>query len=228
MRPPRPIPTPTAQVAPSAHVRRGAVPADTLFRGLTRRLGRLLLAAGADPNSKDRYGNTPLHWAAANAPTTALPLLLAGGGDPYQINNNTGWTPLHVAALFDKGDALQLLLARGGDPNLADKTGYTPLHRAVKEGYIRVVELLLAGGADPNSKNNQSETPLHRAVKEGYIRVVELLLQHGADVHIKDVFGRAALDVPRTRGSQEIRALLQAAAGVLSSSSPTRHGSTKL
>ena len=42
-----------------------------------------LIAAGADPNAREKYGNTPLHWAARHSNNSAVvEKLIAGGADP--------------------------------------------------------------------------------------------------------------------------------------------------
>ncbi|MCW5627086.1 MAG: ankyrin repeat domain-containing protein, partial [Burkholderiales bacterium] len=65
-----------------------------------------LLAAGADPAARDRYGNVPLH-------RTFHPALLVVG---IEVRNTDGLTPLHTAALDDSVSRLRALLEHGADP----------------------------------------------------------------------------------------------------------------
>jgi ankyrin repeat protein len=54
-----------------------------------------LLKKGADPNTKDKKGRTPLHWAAPyKGHVEVVKLLLEHGADP-NIKNKYGRTPLH-------------------------------------------------------------------------------------------------------------------------------------
>ncbi|MDL2283611.1 ankyrin repeat domain-containing protein [Oxalobacter sp. OttesenSCG-928-P03] len=56
----------------------------------------ILLAAGASPNSLNRYGRTPLHVAARYADTSIVQRLLAAGADP-NLADKDGETPLDEA-----------------------------------------------------------------------------------------------------------------------------------
>ena len=90
---------------------------------------RLLLAAGANPNTVDRYGWTPLHAAVFRGHEEIIQLLLAAGADPNAGDQQYGWTPLHYTASFGCEEIVQLLLAAGADPRLRTD-GETPAQGA--------------------------------------------------------------------------------------------------
>ena len=107
------------------------------------------LAAGADVNSKDWYGYTPLHIAAArNSPIEIAELLLANGAD-VNAKDYFGSTPLHIAADEGCESITELLLSEGVNVNAKDKAGETPLNRALvhhhlhKENSKKKIALLL-------------------------------------------------------------------------------------
>jgi ankyrin repeat protein len=61
-----------------------------------RRMTRLLLGYGADPNAQDSKGNTGLLCVAEYSNVEAVELMLKHGGDP-EIRNNKGETPISRA-----------------------------------------------------------------------------------------------------------------------------------
>ena len=76
--------------------------------------------------SKDTYGSTPLHDAAANSSSPAmLEVLLKAGADVY-AKDKCGNTPLHLAASFSAVAEVEVLLKAGADPSAIDNAGKTP------------------------------------------------------------------------------------------------------
>jgi len=65
---------------------------------------KTILAAGADPNSRDEDGLTPLHLAVREECDEVIRLLVDAKAD-LMSPCNSGWTPLHDAACF-RGDSL--------------------------------------------------------------------------------------------------------------------------
>ena len=57
---------------------------------------RYLLAVGADPNSVDKSGASPLHRAVRTRSSPAVRALLEGGANPT-VPNGSGTTPLQLA-----------------------------------------------------------------------------------------------------------------------------------
>ena len=73
-----------------------------------------LLDAGANPQAKDSYDNTPLHWAAGSSygNPAALQFLLAAGAD-FNARTSEGETPLDVATRKENWSAVQTLQDNG-------------------------------------------------------------------------------------------------------------------
>jgi hypothetical protein len=134
-----------------------------------------LLAAGADAESKDSYGQTPLSWAAESGYEAVVKLLLAAGAD-VESKDSKGQTPLSWAAQQGYEAVVNLLLAAGADAESNESNyGQTPLSWAAENGHEAVVKLLLAAGADTESKDRDGRTPLWWAAKRGHKAVVKLL-----------------------------------------------------
>ena len=103
------------------------------------------------------------------------------------------------------------LLRLGAEPDSPDiLSGYTPLHNAIAARDAEVVTLLLDHGADIEHCNNTvGQSPLLTAVLVGSAEIVRLLLDRGADPKLADTDHQSVADVARTKGFQEIAALLE-------------------
>jgi hypothetical protein len=97
---------------------------------------RKLLDAGADVHARNRFGDQPLHAAAAGIPGSSM------------------WNPSAQAA------TIFCLIEAGAEPNAADKRGVAPLHRAVRTRCATAVRTLLECGADPARQNKSGSTPM--------------------------------------------------------------------
>ena len=96
------------------------------------RRSRRCLRAGADPDARGRYGNTPLHHAALGGHAAAIAALLEAGADPDARAWN-GATPLHDAAGDGDAAAIVALLEAGADPGARNEDGLTPFDVLVEE-----------------------------------------------------------------------------------------------
>ena len=67
---------------------------------------KLLLQLNADPNTKNKYGSTPLHWASLCGYVDMARLLLQFNADPNTKNKN-GDTPLHWASNHETKQLLE-------------------------------------------------------------------------------------------------------------------------
>lgn len=80
---------------------------------------RFLLQFGADPNLRDRDGNSPLMTAVSLGNSDLIPILIAGKAN-VNLANNRGETPLIRAVQIRNAAAVRDLLAAGADPDQAD------------------------------------------------------------------------------------------------------------
>jgi O-glycosyl hydrolase/ankyrin repeat protein len=118
-----------------------------------------LINAGANVNSTNPEGMTPLHLAAANT-------FLKFGS---------------VATL--QSDKINALINAGANVNAKDSNGRTPLIWAAMQGAIRglsedtgIVQTLLNRGADPSVKDNGGKTALDWANEEGYSQIAAAII----------------------------------------------------
>lgn len=151
---------------------------------------RLLLEAGADVNTKNRYQETALTLAAAEGHTQVVSVLLDWGAE-VNLVNEFGDTPLLDAAWGEHEDTLRLLLAKGADPNVPNGIGHTAITTTLWFPRNRILAILLEGGANPNLRDTEGLTSLMLGLYDE--EAVRLLLKHGADFTLRDDRGRTAL-----------------------------------
>ncbi|XP_050456122.1 BRCA1-associated RING domain protein 1-like [Cataglyphis hispanica] len=87
---------------------------------------KYLLIAGANPNTKDNAGWTPLQEIVNYGYIEICQLLLSCGALP-NMSGYKNRTPLHEAVEFDKIEEAKLLLAHQADRNLCDQYGKKPI-----------------------------------------------------------------------------------------------------
>ena len=148
----------------------------------------LLLDHGANVNTTDFFGDTPLHRAVTR---NVIALLLERGAN-INARNRMGETPLHCAT--GNYEAVEILLDKGADIEAITYRGNTLFHEAVLSNNIEVVRLLLSLGMDIEATNIKGNTVLHEAVlNNNNIEVVRLLLSLGMDIEATNIGGHTAL-----------------------------------
>ena len=167
----------------------------------------ILLQHGANPDSKNNEGHTPLSECIGLNLYQMTAFFLKHGANPNTADAD-GSFPLHKAAVLCRTETAALLLDHGADINARDNTGETPLHAAAAAGKTATETLLLERGADINARDNTGETPLHAAVAAGETDFATLLLDHGADVDAADIKGRTPLHLSVFRGTWPVTKFL--------------------
>jgi ankyrin repeat protein len=117
------------------------------------------IADGADANTKDDDGRTPLHYAANEGHMKIAGLLISKGADLNAKDKIRG-TPLHYAAAYEHKEIVELIIAADADLKAKDEEGATPLHNAAFIGNKEIAQLLIAKGANVNAKDDVGDTPL--------------------------------------------------------------------
>jgi len=85
-----------------------------------------LIIAGADINSADNMGRTPLHFAAMAGHSDIMELLIAKGA-MIEARTNTGYTPLSMTVENNNYLAARLLIGSGADVNSQISNSLNPL-----------------------------------------------------------------------------------------------------
>ena len=169
-----------------------------------------LLKRGANINTKDSTGRTPLHAASYNDHINIVNFLISNGAD-VNAKSNVDATPLHMASYSGHADIVNFLVSKGANVNAKDNGGRTPLHAASYNGHADIVSFLIGKGADINAKaiNDYGVTPLHVASFKGHVDIVEILISKGADVNVKDNNGKTPLNLAADKGNADVIEILK-------------------
>ncbi|CAG2014421.1 unnamed protein product [Fusarium graminearum] len=127
--------------------------------------------------SKNNFGETLLHYAAAGAKRDIVEFLLSQGLDVNGINTN-GWTPLHCA----------LTPARQG----SQLNGFS---KSTSEA-LEIAKILLLHGANPRAVTAEGWTPLHclslfaskKKENTELGQFVDNMIHRGVDIHARATF----------------------------------------
>jgi serine/threonine protein kinase/ankyrin repeat protein len=172
----------------------------------------LLLAAGANPNSKNDSGDVPLlrllgggFLPLEDHHRKALALLLSPSYKTKVTVTPLGTQnkPLHLAIRRKDPWVVGMLLEKDHSVIESENSeGLTPLLLAARlwsppmtSDQLEILDLLLEKRANVNVKMDlTNKTPLHIAISHGLIDAIERLLEHGADVNSQASDGKTAKD----------------------------------
>lgn len=187
------------------------------------------VAMGALINANDRFGHSPLHYAAYRGNAYIVDYLLRNGGDPNTRGNHLS-TPLHSAAWGKNQEVVELLLEDGAEVDAQTDEQETPVMTATLRGQLETVETLLAlsanvhavdaygsnlmdlAGASGNIKivellkglGVKSSYPLHLAAGTGDFNQIRSLLKAGRLINEQDSFGATPLLVATVAGREDV------------------------
>ncbi|XP_011409906.2 PREDICTED: protein phosphatase 1 regulatory subunit 16A-like [Amphimedon queenslandica] len=87
---------------------------------------KAFVSDGGSVNTKDKYGASALHIAAANGYIEVMELILSQPKVNINIQDNEGWTPFHAAVCWEQREAMKLLAEKNADLEMQDIHGDTP------------------------------------------------------------------------------------------------------
>ena len=147
---------------------------------------QVFIGAGADIETKNDKGRSPLLLASLSGALTTVKMLVEAGADVRATDDNRA-TCLMFAAYHGHTDTVRYLVGLPEvDLNHQDTKNYTALHYAVQEKHADVVQVLFDAGADIETKNDEGRSPLLLASISGELTTVKMLVEAGADVRVTD------------------------------------------
>jgi uncharacterized protein len=173
----------------------------------------LAIRDGADLETRDKRGRTPLLVAVTEDQLAVARLLIYLGADPDALDDQHD-TPWLVTGVTGSVDMLEVLLPARPDLTIRNRFGGTSLIPASERGHVAYVRRAVRTGIDINHVNDLGWTALLEAVILGdgskrYQQIVTILLGAGADPRIADRDGVTPLQHASRRGQSEVAMILR-------------------
>ena len=172
----------------------------------------LAVRAGADLESRDERGRTPLLLASAADRVEVARLLVALGADPDALDDRHD-TPWLVTGVTGSVPMLEALLPAEPDLTIRNRFGGVSVIPASERGHVEYVRRVVRTGIDVDHVNDLGWTALLEAVLLGdgsarYQEIVTILLAAGADPRLADRSGVTASEHARQRGQDAVAQIL--------------------
>lgn len=173
----------------------------------------LAVRAGADLETRDDRGRTPLLVAVTEDELAVARLLVHLGADPDALDDRHD-TPWLVTGVTGSVAMADVLLPAHPDLGIRNRFGGVSLIPASERGHLEYVRRVVKTDIEVNHVNDLGWTALLEAVILGdgtrrYQQVVASLIAAGADRELPDRDGVTALEHAQRRGYEAIAHLLR-------------------
>jgi len=142
-------------------------------------VAQLLIDAGADVDSKDSYGRTPLYTKAAQADWVSL--LLERGADVNTESKFGNSVVMHaVDGIYRDKDwsVVRLLVEAGANLERKNNMGFTVLHK-IRGDNAALAKYLVGAGADVTIASNSGDLPICFALADNAKNLISFFLIRG-------------------------------------------------
>lgn len=174
----------------------------------------VLVARGADLESRTSFHYTPLHLAASNSRPEICRRLVELKAD-VASTTNLQRSAISMASINADFEVVNALIQLGSPVDIQEVDGSTPIMSAATSGSVEVMEALVKAGATIQVKNLKAQTPLSKAIQNNQLKAATYLLDRRADVMEADSRGMAPLHLAALNGYTEmVQVLLDAKADV--------------
>ncbi|MDE3060479.1 MAG: ankyrin repeat domain-containing protein [Pseudomonadota bacterium] len=168
-----------------------------------------LLAAGADPDAKDRGGSNAFDYAAGHGLAGTVKFMMAHS---HSHDTHHYMEYAHLIQAAYSGDLAQLPpeSETAASINRVNPQGESPLIIAAGNGATALARELVRRGAQVNTANDEGQTPLHWAAWNNQAKMVEFLLASGASIEQGDLGGNTPLILAAENNSGDAAKILVA------------------
>lgn len=143
---------------------------------------QLLLAAGAEIDSRNNWSHTPLHEAVILDLPRITQTLITNGAKVEAVDAES-MSSLHLAAKHNHKESIALLLENGVDRYAYDGKGDLPIHVAARQGNISAMEALITDRTDLARTTKHGETLVHIACLTNGLTLADYLVQNAVDMN---------------------------------------------
>jgi ankyrin repeat protein len=168
---------------------------------------QLLLAAKANPNTRDEDGIAPLSVACDRGDAQIVNALIDAKAAVNDVRPD-GISALALCAGNSTAPAVEKLIAGGANVNDVSPLGQTPLMRAAARGNVANIQLLVKHGAAINKASNRGFTPLFFAIQSGVTDAPLTVLKLGGDAKYVSPDGATSLELALLRGDFPLATVL--------------------
>jgi len=187
---------------PNARASDGAVPLHSAVLGSQPEAVRLLAGHGANLESADVRGRTPLVAAAREMKGTGVIATLLDLGARIDAADSAADTALTLAAWRGSTDVVSLLLGRGASVPVNTDKGRELFDRAVSNGLPDLFREMLRKGAELPAPGPEAAL-LHRAAAGGAVPIVATIVDRGFAINAADRNGWTPLHFAADLGRTE-------------------------
>ncbi len=178
-------------------------------------VGRMqrLLDKGADVNTTDSDGLTPMMRAVWYENAEAVRFLLNAGAD-FNQKDAFGQTALVYGVENGDEKIVRVLLDTGANPNDTNEKGNPLLIAALSNQSTEVAIALIDAGANVSSETADGQNPLKAAARAGFTDLVATRIKKGADVNAASGGLSALMEAARRNNLETAEVLLEYGADV--------------
>lgn len=170
-----------------------------------------LIIAGADPNERTEYFETPLRVSSRLGRFDVVKYLFESGADPSHLN----WSPLFHAIAYGSLQQVRDCRENGADLTARDTWDRTPFLLAVQSGETDKVDYLLSVGADIKERGRCNQSALEYAIQMDNVKMLTFLIKQGLDYEEYNDYGYTPLIHAAENGAINcVRCLLEMGANV--------------